>query len=459
MNRLYTACAAVFIFLLMSTQAGASLENVSAKLSLDQAVKAAISNNRLIKEAVQKAKAAVEEKQMARADLLPKVSATYRYTSMRERPFMYFQKAVVVPPGLTVGSERIQSPTGQRDNYHWNARIIQPIFTGFALSTMCKMAETGIKLTEVEKHQAVQDVTKQVKLAYFNVLLSKKYLSVIEETVKSLQAHVSDAGKFYGQGMIPYNDLLKAEVALADIVQKRVEASGQAEMAVSVLNNLLGIDLNKDTEIEDINGNRNIDFELEPLMSEAIKNRPELKALNLAMEKLDHATTLAKSSYYPQVSLIGQYEQDGFNAAATKNDFRNSYNTSVTLQTEWTFFEWGKTRASVAKRRYEKQALKEKTGWIEENIRLEVKNVFVELNVKKENIMTAEKSLDQAEENLRITILQYDQQVVSSTEVLDANTYLAQSKTNYYGALYGYYASQAELERAIGKNHINSFEE
>jgi len=80
-----------------------------------------------------------------------------------------------------------------------------------------------------------------------------------------------------------------------------------------------------------------------------------------------------------------------------------------------------------------------------------VKSAFVNLKVAEKNIQTAKESLTHAKENLRITNLQYQQQITTSTEVLDARTFLTQAETNYYSALYGYMMSMAELERAIGR--------
>ena len=93
----------------------------------------------------------------------------------------------------------------------------------------------------------------------------------------------------------------------------------------------------------------------------------------------------------------------------------------------------------------------EKIGGIEDSIRLEVKDAFLKLKVSDKNIQTAKESLTQARENYRITNLQYQQQMTTSTEVLDARVFLTQAETNYYNALYGYMISLAELERAIGR--------
>ena len=57
-------------------------------------------------------------------------------------------------------------------------------------------------------------------------------------------------------------------------------------------------------------------------------------------------------------------------------------------------------------------------------------------------------------ENWRITDLQYKEQIATSTDVLDARTELTQAESNYYQALYGYMISLCDLERAMGKRHV-----
>ena len=110
-----------------------------------------------------------------------------------------------------------------------------------------------------------------------------------------------------------------------------------------------------------------------------------------------------------------------------------------------------KTKAEVAKYQYEKRAVKEELTGAEDAVKLEVKKAYLALMVAQRNIETARESLKQAKENYRITNLQYQQQITTSTEVLDARTLLTQAETNYFGALYGYNTALAELTRAMGR--------
>ena len=405
-------------------------------LTLNKAIEMALHNNTLIKQAIENKEAAIEEQKSARSDFFPKASAAYSYTRLKDSPYSIM--------------EGTQIDVGDNDQYHWDLTLSQPLFTGFALSTRYEMAKLGVDIKDAEKEQAILDVVKQVKAAYFNILLTKKFFVVADEAVNQLESHVRDAEKFYEQGMIPYNDLLRSKVALADVEQNRVRVESNVEMAVSAFNTLLQIDLNRKTTIEDIPDIAPGSYDLTNCFKEAIEKRPELKALRLALKNADHGVTLAQSAYYPKVNLVGSYEQNGDNPQATENDYGNTHNASVTLQARWTFFEWGKTKAEVNKYRRNKSFLAEKLKGIEDSIKLEVKSAFLALKVAEQNIQTAQKSLVQAKENWRITNLQYQQQMITSTEVLDARTFLTRAETNYYGALYGYMIALAELERAAG---------
>lgn len=421
------------------------------RLTVDQAVARALTNNRLIRAAMEASRAAVAARESAGSDFFPDLSATYQYTGLTETPFMYFTKAVVIPPGLTVGSQRIEAPTGTRDNYAWNLRFTQPLFTGFALTTRYKMAETGIAAKQVERAQAELDVIRQVRLAYVQILATQRRLEVAEEAVDGLQAHLNDAQRFYDQGLIPNNDLLQSQVALAAAEQQRAEVQGRVRMAVAALNTLIGFDLGRDTQVAEIAVESTTIPELDTLRRVAREQRPEPQALALAITNIDQGIDLVRSATYPQLALVGQYQQEGDNPGASRNDFRNAHNASMALRAQWLFHTGGKTRADVARLKHQRKALEERRLGIQESIDLEVMDVRIRLEVAAGNIGTAEKALDQARENLRITTLRYQQQIATSTEVLDATTASTQAQSNYYGALYGYEAARAELDRAVGR--------
>jgi outer membrane protein TolC len=450
-KRVWVIAAVVLIGL-----AGSAAADEIQRLTVDEAVEMAKTNNALVREAAARSRAAVEAHRAARADLFPKASGAYGYVHLKETPFMYFTRTTVGPDYrvapfyVVTGSERIEAPTGSRDHFHWEASLTQPLFTGFALTTRVRMAELGIDIAALEEVLATADVVRQTKLAFFDVLMTEQLLTTSREAETTLAAHAADARKFYEQGLIAYNDLLQSEVALADAVQQKTSAGATLEMAGAALNTIIGRHLENPVQLETVSTPPPAPEPLERLLSRAEDFRPELQLLDLSLAKLDASARLAASSYYPTVALVGSYNQEGDDWRARDNDFRNSYNAAVALQAEWTFFEWGKTRAEVAKQRRDHEALAAKADGVRDSVRLEVKNAAVNLSVALANIQTARAALDQAEENLRITRLRYQQQMANTTEVLDATLARSHAQTNYHAAHYTSLKAGAELERAVG---------
>lgn len=409
-------------------------------VSLDQAVQAALSNNASVKEARELENRSLEGVKSSRADFLPKASANYSYTRLGDEPFQ------------NVGG--VQRVAGDTDNYHWDVTLVQPLFTGFGLMSQYGVSKADAEIGRLSLDQTVQNVVRDVKTAYYEALLAEGIRKVAEDKVKTLESQEKDAQGFFDHGIIPKNDLLKSKIALAAAVQEREKANADARMARSRLAVIMGQPLDSDLALTQVKTDITATAPIEDLFAEALKNRPELLILNQGLSKVETSVKAAQSSFYPDVSLVGRYEQNGNNPAATDNDFTNDHNTSVSVQGTWTFFEWGKTRSDTAKARFDVRAFKERIRAAEDQVKLDVKQEVLNLGVREKNITTAQEALAQAEENFRITKSQYLQHVTTATEVLDAQTYLSGAESDYYKALYGYMIAKARLERAVGRKPL-----
>ncbi len=406
-------------------------------LTVQAAVQEALKNNTLIRRAMEEERAAVEGEKSARAELLPRLSTSYSYNRLQDTPYAIFNS--------------IKVDVGEKDNIFWDVTVYQPLFTGFALTTKRKIAALEIGLQEIMKQQAVLDVAMTTRIACFQVLLACSALEVADEEEKQLEGHAHDAKHIYDQGFVPYNDLLKSQVSLAQARQNRVSAASRLRVAVSALNIILRRNIMEKTQVRKIPLFQTSHYEISALFEKAVRKRPELRQLNVAMEQAGLAIQVAKSSYYPQVYLVGRYEQTGDNLSADNNDFGNDHNAIVGFQVIWPFFEWGKTRAEATKAFHKKAALGQKIQEIKDSILLEVTDTFQRLGVAEKNIQTAREALVQAKENYRITNLQYRSGITTSTEVLDARTFLTQAEMNHHNAFYGYQIAKAELKRAVGE--------
>ena len=433
MTRLITA------LLLIACMPGHALsEETSHRVfTLAEAVEIALRHNPSIKEADAGREGALADIKGARADFFPRASSQYNYMRRADQPFQRIS-----------GVERF---VGDENAHHWDVSLTQPLFTGFALTSKKEMAEIAADMQVLEGERAAINVSQDLRIAWFETLFTERIGEVAEENTVALNSHLNNAQGFFNQGIISRNDLLKAEVALAQARQQEERASADIEIARSRLTTILGVEIPADYRMEDIKAITPVPLELTDLTAEALSNNPVLKSFRLGLARYDSSITLAKSTAYPTVALVGQYEQNGDDPGAVNNSYANDHNAALVLTAKWDFYDWGKTSAGVARQEAEKKGLAEKTRAMEDQIRLEVKRAYFDLHVAETNIGTARQGLDQARENWRITELQYQNQVATSTDVLDSRTLLTEAESNYYSALYGYRIALAQLERAVGR--------
>ena len=275
-------------------------------------------------------------------------------------------------------------------------------------------------------------------------------LLLIAETNKA-KSEIKTAKNFYEVGLIPINDLLKAEVELANAQHNYIRAQNGSRLARISFNMFLSRPVDENVDVEDILTFHPLPVDFSSHFEKAIENRPEIKTIELRSQQIDQQLRLSKSKYYPQVSMTANYIKEGDKPDVEGDSFHDDSTWNASVGLSWTLWNWGKTSYSVRQNESMKRQLMQTRRTLEDGIKLELKRAILNLQVTEKSIPTAEKAVEQAEENLRVSEERYKAQVTTSTEVLDAQTLLSQARTNYYNALYDHHLAKAALLRAIGE--------
>jgi outer membrane protein TolC len=244
--------------------------------------------------------------------------------------------------------------------------------------------------------------------------------------------------------------VLRAEVELANSQQDLVTARNTARLTRSTFNIVLSRPINADVDVEDILTYEPERVDFDAYVEKALKNRPEIKLINISILQADQDTRLAKSKYYPEIAMTWEYIREGEDPDVSGDDFHQDPRWQATAALSWTFWEWGKTHYTVKEKESFKRELMQTKLALEESIQLETKDAVLRLENAGENIPTTQKAVEQAEENLRVNEERYKAQVTTITEVLDAQTLLSRARVNYYRALYNHHLAKASLKRALG---------
>ena len=436
----------IFVGILFFLLLGFSKISASEVLTLEESIKIALEKSLSIYSAEEEIKAKEFEELSSRADFFPKLSTSYTYTRLDNDTVNDAKYTSYPYPSF---SPREVSPL-DTNTYQFNITATQPLFTGWRLTISREIASLGVDTAKIQKETTIQNLVLNVKEAYFGILKAEKLENVAKQAVEQLKANLGVSQAFYDEGIIAKNALLQTEVQMAQARQNLIKATNGVEIAKALFNKLLRRGLNKEVKIKDILDYHPIRLLLDQCMEKAEQNRPEIKEVSLNVMSAEKAVDLNKSSYYPSVTLIGNYQRETDDILLGSGPGEDPDIWTITVKGEWTFWEWRKkghdvaaARAKLAKANY---LLKE----IKDNIQLEVKGTYLSLREAEKNIQVAKKAVVQAEENFRMNEERYKQQVATSTDVLNALTLLTQARTNYFNALSEHNIAWARLERAMG---------
>jgi outer membrane protein len=411
----------------------ADAEDSTAMFTLESSIRRALEKSTAVQAALQGVVAAKEREKGQFTEFLPKFSAGYSYTRQDNETKL---DSFVLNP---------------QDTYEFSATVNQPIFRGFNLITKYRVAGLELDISRFELEQTRQDIILRAKEAYFGVLRAERLLRVAEDAVTRLTAHAEVARNFYDVGMTPKNDLLEAEVELANAKQELVVAENRLQEVSAEFNTLLRRPIDAPVVLEDILTYEPITQDYESCWETAKQSRRELKVADLQVEIGERNVQIVRKDYMPEVNFQGSYNKLGDDPDVRGGEgIVDPDSWNVMLSATWTFWEWGKTRHGVKEQLSFLAQAKEQRKQVEDDIRLEVKRAYLRLRDSGKAIFTVKKAIEQAQENLRMNEERYKEQVATSTEVLDARTLLSETETNYYNALSAYNIAKAKLYRAMG---------
>ena len=338
------------------------------------------------------------------------------------------------------------------NNYTFKLGFTQPLFTGFKLLSSRSAAKYNLQASESDYSKEQNEVAFNIYNAYWNYYKAEELRNVIAQTLQQIENHLRDTRNFYEQGLVSNNDLLKLEVQYSNTQLMLIDAENNLKIAKIAFNKELGIDLDAQTKVAATEKSMSlVNYDLSEIINEAINNRYELKSLAYRVEGSKEGITAAQSSLFPSVYLSGNYYYSNPNPRfqPAKDEFNYNWDVGVTLS--WDVWNWGLTSSQISQAEQTKIQLETNYDQLKENIRMEVHSNYLNLLKTEEKVKVNKIALEQASENYRITAEKYNLQLVSSTDLIDAETLKLQAETNLKAAEVDYQISKVRLEKSLGK--------
>jgi outer membrane protein len=409
----------------------------SVPVTLKQAVQLALRQN----PQVLIAKIAVSQSDRARAaalaELLPQADL-----AAREAVIRFNVQSIIDLPAIGIGPRPLRIGPFQSET---GGAIFSQQLLNLGLIRRYQIGRQGVTTARFGESGAREQVTTAVVTQYLSVLEATANETAGAARVALAQRLFDQAERLEKTGVGTAIDTLRAQVELQNEKQRFIDAHTQESVAVYVLAELLDLPGREEPHPTDTMRYFELPkFDRPQIISQALANRPEMKALLSSQRQVELTHKAAAEQRLPTLEFSGFYEYQARRLDAGEPGYTYAFTLNVPL---WTS---GRIRAEIAQTRLEEERLAQERQGLENTITQQVKTALDQLEAARNAVDVANLGLRLAKDEVARAERRFEAGVTTNIDVITAQDQLARADDNQIGALFQFNQARADLARAEG---------
>src|ERR1700739_2104331 len=407
------------------------------RLTLDKSLSLSLKQNTTAQIAVLQAAEAVQDKNIARADLLPR--ADLQSSDSVRRLNLQEELGSAIPfPG-------IPGHVGPLNIFNAGPTFGTPVFD-LTLWNRYRSARDSANASKATSLSTREQVILLVVSQYIGTLRAMATVEASQSRVDLAQALYDQAADLQKEGVGTGIDTLRANVELQNEKQRLLEAENDRETFLYGFSRLLNLDPRQKIELSDSRGffdmpqpkfNGSIDA--------ALADRQEWKALASQIKAAENEKKAAQAERLPSVRFDGEFAYVGTSGDTTLPTY--TYDSSVNLP----LFTGGRIHAEVVSADLEIQKLEQQRADLRNQIALDVKTALLNLDSARSEVQVANLGVQLSREEVDQARDRFKEGVANNIEVVQAQDSLSRANDNQIAALYRFNQARADYARAVGQ--------
>ena len=323
-----------------------------------------------------------------------------------------------------------------------------PLYAGGRLMSGYRTANFNLESTRESIRQTRQETVFLVKKAFYGYLLAARFIEVSEEALTLAEKHHQNVQRLYDVGMASKFDLLRSEVAAANLKPQVIRARNGLANADLGLKTLLGLDLKQAVTVQGELSYKAVEADTDASVARALTQRPELSQINYQKLMASEMLKMARAAYLPTLAVGGQYNFWSNTLNLGRRNWDSYYTFSLILNVP--IFNGFLNQAKVGAAEAALKQLELTQKGLQSKVRLDVHAAVLDLAQARESLQSLEKNVEQAMESVRIAELNFQEGLATNLDVSSVRVALSEARTNHTQALFDYAVALAALEKAVG---------
>ncbi|PWB26976.1 TolC family protein [Flavobacterium sp. HTF] len=305
------------------------------------------------------------------------------------------------------------------------ANLSLPIFSGFKIQSSIDAYDNLYEAETANAAKTKEDVALRVITYYTALYKAQKTLDLLNENQKQAKQRVTDFTELEKNGIIPRNDLLKAQL----LVSKTQLSIDEANNNINNINFYLVTLLKLDPGVK-IDVNENDFFSLKTSNAPtsdaiALENRKDLEALRFQQKASEANIKVAKAGYYPTLALLG-----GYTALDLKDFITVKYAMNFGVGLTYDLSGIIKNNAHVREAESRALEVKNTEAIMTDRIKVEVQKSIEDYDLAINQSVVYDEALQQAAENYRLVKDKFDNGLSDTNDLVEADVEHLNAKIN-----------------------------
>ena len=406
------------------------------QLTLDQALEIALSENNTIKIADMTVEKTGYARKGSYAALYPNISANGSYQRT-------LKKQVMV---MDMGGQPMEIKVGRDNNITTSASASMPIVNAQLWESL-KLSGLDVELAVEQARSSKIAMVKQVKQAFYAVLLAEKSLDVVTNVYDNAQKNYEKTLQRFNVGKASEVERLRAQVTMMNAEPNVSSAENAVLLATWQLKAVMGIDLN--TEVEVVG---NLDDYTTQLLSpyiseEDLSKNSSLLQLGIQGRMLESTIRMQKKQYIPTLAANINYNYN----AMGDDELRWFPSSTAAVSLSIPIFDGLQKHYNIKQSKINKNMLDLQREDTERNLRVAIRNYNDQMALCIKNYQAADATVGIAQKSYDISEKMYEVGKATMFELNDAQVSLMQAQLTQAQAVYNFMVAKASLDELIGK--------
>jgi outer membrane protein len=350
-------------------------------------------------------------------------------------------------PMMSIDMGMLGSMELLKDGILVSATAIQPVFMGGKILYSTKLAELGIRSSELFTQRTVDEVLEKTE-AYYWLLYSlaekRKTVSLMKNVLDSVEKDVEQA---YNAGILGRNEVLKVKLQKNTLTTKNVELENGIYLTTMALAREMGLSVDSLDNFEiappgDLVYADPMEFYVEP--ASVIDQRTEYRLLDMGVRAAELQKKIERAGYLPKIGVGAMYYYENLLD-------KDNWNGAIMAAVQVPISDWARGSFAIKQKKLEEDRARIQKEDGRQQLLMQIRQAWGSFVESYQKLLLAELAVEESEENARLNEDYFKAGTVNLTELLAARGFLQESYDKKTDAVKDYQMAKSHYLLVTGR--------